>query len=271
MLETGNGTPNAGAQINVTPSGAGTPPPAAASGTPAWYDSFDPDTKGYVQNKGFKDPAAVVESYRNMEKLLGKKETLLSLPEKADAPEWRQVYERLGMPKEAKEYAIEGELADWGKETFHKLGLTKDQGEKLYKEWNAKQEAAKNAATESYNLKLDEEVKGLEKEWGSAYQQNLTIAKRAVARFGIDGETVDKMEQAMGHGGLMKFLHNLGTGLGEDKFVTSQQNGGFVLTPEAAQNKIKTLMSDSSFVTKLTSGDLSAREEWDRLNKMAVS
>lgn len=261
------------ANINVTPSG--TPPAAAGNPNPTpapagnWYDSFDPDTKGYIQNKGFKDPSDVVQSYRNFEKLLGKRESLITLPEKEDAPEWNAVYEKLGRPKEAKEYAIEGEMADWAKETFHKLGLSKKQAENLYQEWNGKTSALNEAKTQEYNQKLESEVKGLEKEWGSAYQQNVTIAKRAAARFNMTGETIDALEQAMGHSKTMNFLKELGSGLGEAQFVTSNQNGGFVHTPDSAKNKISMLKNDPAWVQKYVSGDVGAREEFERLHKQA--
>src|SRR5690606_18358521 len=68
-----------------------------------WTSGFSDDLKGFVQNKGFKDPASVLDSYRNLEKLMGTpKERLLRLPENMDdANAMGEIYTRLGRPQTA--------------------------------------------------------------------------------------------------------------------------------------------------------------------------
>ena len=75
--------------------------PAAPAAPADWTAGLPEEMKGYVQNKGFKDPSAVVESYRNFEKLMGvPQDRMIKLPEKAeDKAAWDSIYNRLGRPE----------------------------------------------------------------------------------------------------------------------------------------------------------------------------
>lgn len=299
----------AAATTNSAPAGGAAPPPAAApsggSATPApggsfgsgipnpgastndWTSSLNPEIKGYVQAKGFKDVGAIADSYRNLEKLLGAgPDKLLKLPEKADAPEWNDIYYKLGKPQDSANYKIpvpEGQqedkqFTDFVRKTFHDANLTAEQAEKVATKWNEFTSERLGAATKESQaatlMKQQTEKANLQNEWGKAFDQNVNIAREATRAFGIKPETLDKLEGAMGFPELMKFMHNIGTRLGhEGKFVegTSGQNSnGFgALTPEVAQNKIAELKADKEFVQRMWTGDTKAKAEWTRLHEFA--
>ncbi len=244
-----------------------------------WTVSLNDDLKGYVQNKGFKDPASALESYRNLEKLMGApKERLLKLPEKAEDPAWSEIWGKLGRPEKPEEYNIpmpEGggdkEFAEWAKGTFHKLGISKAQAETLVKEWNGFSGNQSKAAQDAATAKNVSDDKALKAEWGQAYEQHTNLAKRAVKEFGVDGETIDKLEKALGFAGVMKHFHSVGSKLGEAAYVSGNSGGGFgnVLAPAAARNQIETLRGDPDFVRRYTSGDPAAKAKMDQLHQMA--
>lgn len=270
----------------ITPPTAGattgnSPAPASTNVVPAsdWTSGLQEDMRGYVQNKGFKDPGAVVESYRHLEKMMGApRERLLTLPEKADAPEWAQVYEKLGRPKDAKEYmlkapeGVDQANAEWAQNAFHKLGLSRTQGENLFNEWNNFSKAAVEAQAAAQAQKAEAEAQNIKKEWGMAYEQNVSVAKRAASEFGLTPEKVDALESALGYEGTMKLLQSIGSKFSESSFVTpSTKSTGFgnALTPEAAKNRIQALRQDNDFVRRYTNGDMAARTELDNLHVMA--
>lgn len=272
---------NTGTTTNTTTAaGSGTATPPAATGD--WTTGLNDDMKGYVQNKGFKDPAMVLDSYRNLEKLMGVRERLVKLPEKDDDAEgWNQVYERLGRPKEAKEYELKGpegasdeKFIEWARGTFHELGLSKKQAEALTGKWNERVKGMLGESNQNYERQLAEQETALKKEWGAAYDQNINVAKHAAKAFGLDGATIDKLETAMGYSGVMKFMHTLGGKVGEASFVDGgSRNPGFgnALSPEAAKSRIQSLKADPGFIRKYTSGDADARAEMDRLHSMAYA
>lgn len=265
-----------------TPAPAPAAAPAAAPSPGDWMTGFSPELKGFVESKNFKDPATVAESYRNLEKLLGgPREKLFRIPDsESDAKAWGDIYDKLGRPKDAKEYDIkvpEGmgdqKFADWARGKFHELGFTKKQAETLTAGWNEYIGKASAEQTAALEAKTNQEVTALQAEWGAAHDQNLQIAKAAAHEFGFDGDAIDALETAMGYQKTIKLLHSLGQKVGSDKFVgpDAGKGGGFgVMSPEAARSEIARLQTDSSFTRKYLEGDMDARAKVEHLHRMAL-
>ncbi len=268
----------AGGGSGGAPGGAGG---ASNSPVPAgdWTSGLGDDLKGYVQNKGFKDTASVLNSYMNMEKLMGvPAERLLKLPATAEDPAWGDIHEKLGRPKDAKEYQLDipkgqEKFGEWAKNTFHELGITKSAGEKLTAKWNEFNKSSGEESAAAYNAKVDAETGALKSEWGMAFEKHMSIAKNAAQQFKMDGAVIDKLEASMGYTGVMKFLHDIGSKLGEGNFVGAGSGGGSdfsgVLSPTQAIAKIQALRRDSDFVRRYTAGDAKATDEFHKLHQMA--
>ena len=267
----GGSVPGVPASGNAGNSG-GTPPPTD------WTGSLNDDFKGFVQNKGWKDPSQVVDSYRNLEKLLGlPQDQVIKLPKEDDAAGWDAVMTRLGRPASPDGYKLEvpkegGDpaMAKWASEQFHKAGLTEKQGKAMVESWNARN--AETAATQKadYLAKCDQEAKALRKEWGAAHEQNLSIAQRACREFGVEAKVIDAMESAVGTAATMKFFHNLGSKIGESSFTIGNPVGGNgVMTPAQAKAEIARLGSDPGFVRKYGQGDADSVAKMNRLHIMA--
>jgi len=243
-----------------------------------WTSSLNEELKGYAQTKGFKDPQTVLDSYRGLEKLMGApKDRLLKLPEKADAPEWNDIYAKLGRPNDPKEYKFEGvegvdpKIEGWARENFHKLGLSQKQGESLLKSYRELETVESTAQAQSKQVALKNQEDMLKKEWGSAFDQNIQVAKKAAAQFGFDGKAIDSLENAMGYDGVMKFLQNIGSKIGESSFVgpNSPQGFGNVMTPAQAKYEISELKNDKGFIQRWASGDREAKLRFEQLHKWA--
>ena len=282
-MSTDGGAPGAGAGQGGD-GGAGNTGAGAGASTD-WTSGFNDELKGYVTSKGFKDPASVLESYRNSESLIGKlkgvgSERIIGLPEKADAPEWKDIWNKLGTPKEAKEYQFEmpkeggdEKFTEWAKTTMHKLNVPRSQAEGLIKEWNAYMGTKQQETQTGYQTQIAQQDEALKTEWGQAYEQNINLGKSAVREFGFTAEVVDALEKSMGYSGVMKLMHTLGSKVGEDNFVGSGGGGadgsfgGGKLSPGQATAEISAKMNDSDFQRRLIAGEQIANDEWTRLHK----
>lgn len=278
------GTASAPPANNSPAPSSGTPTPGVAGAAPQsmpgdWTTNLSPEFQNFVQNKGFKDPGSIVESYWNLEKLIGSKESLIKLPEKADAPEWKDVYAKLGKPAKAEEYNIKGveggdpKFLEFAKGMFHEANLTGKQAEALTAKWNDYIKTQNEGATTAQNNKMAEDVAGLKKEWGAAYSENETAVNTAATKLGLNADQLIGLRQALGPAGAMKFLHNVSTRLGmEPEFRSGDQRSTFgTLTPGQAQARIAQIRSgkDPEFTKKFLSKDLSAVEEMNRLHRWA--
>lgn len=258
-------------------------PSREAVATPSGFDwaaGADELTSGYIQNKGWDSPLKAVESYRNLEKLLGadKAGNAVVIPKAdADPKEWAAVYDKLGRPSEPTGYKVqmpEGADPEFHKASlgkFHELGLTQKQGETLMNWYNnsvseqmQKMEAQR---VESFNA----EEAAVRQEWGAAYTQNLAAAQAAARGLNLNSEAIDGLSTVLGHKATMNLLAQIGSKLGESQFVTGENNTAFgnAMTPAQAKAQIQSLMSDKDFTAKYLKGDADAKARMSQLHQYA--
>lgn len=225
----------------------------------SWLDGFDDDAKGYIENKGFKEPRDLLTSYQNLEKLRGvPAERLLKLPEKADdAAAMAEVYDRLGRPEAPDKYtrALAEEFHD---DTYkaiaakaHELGLNDAQ-------FKGMQEVTASLAAQLQDAQ-DEASAAAFDEWKSKNADGFNAAARAMAQAGVSEEQLEGILSG-DKTALYGFLAKVGAGLNE-KPIEQGDNppGGFEMTPARAKAKIAELMADDDFMKKYTSPNQKVR------------
>jgi len=277
--------PSTAAALAATPPAPAAPtsqqvttPPAAPPAAPKWLDGADPDTLGYVQNKGWDDPVKAVQSYRNLEKLLGadKAGNAIVLPKAdADPKEWGAVYDRLGRPADAKGYEFKApeflpkEVVEATLAKYHELGLSKSQGEKLAQFEAERAVTAQQQIEQQRTTQFQAQDSELKTEWGAAYNQNLTQAQAAMRALGLDAKLIDGISDAIGHKATMKLLQTIGSKTGEAGFVPGNGAPGFsgAMSPEQATVAIKAKMADKEWSTRYLNGGAVERAEMERLHK----
>lgn len=265
------GTSQPGGSSGNTP--ASSPAAGAGSGAPTdWTSTLNDDFKGFVGNKGWKDPSQVVDSYRNLEKLLGAPQNeVIRLPKDDDTAGWESVHSRLGRPATPEGYKLEvpkeggsPEFAKWASEVFHKNGLSEKQGKGVVELWN--KYAAESGAAQKQALtdKITAETTAIKKEWGAAYDQNRAVAQRAAREFGLPNNVMDAIESAAGTNATLKFLHAVGSKLGDAAWVGG--NGGSngsangPMTPAQAKERIAANRANPDFVKRYTQGGTGSKE-----------
>jgi hypothetical protein len=160
---------------------------------------------------------------------------------------------------------------------LHDLGLTNKQAKGLAEWWNQTSTQRIEMERESFLSKSEEDFSALRREWGAAADQNIELAKRAVGKFGadagLDADGLERLEQAIGTGPMIKLFHAIGSSFAEGSFVGSEAQSGGALTPQAAKNKIDSLGADREFMARYMNRDDKVRqvaiEEMMRLQRMA--
>ena len=267
-------------QAPVTTDNAAPVQPAAQPQAPAetWYSGFSDETlRGYIETKGFKDPSALAESYRNLEKLRGVPENELArIPKEGDVEAWNAFYSRLGRPENAAGYELQvpegddGAFAKMAAEWMHEAGLTPAQAKLLAGKNNEYLAQQIQAAQDQAAIESDRQMSELKTEWGQAFEQNTEIARRAAKQFGLTDEMLSGIEDAIGTKQLMVLFNNIGQGLGEHKAQgIGAGDSSFKLSPAAAQERIKQLQNDREWAGKYLAGGANEKAEMERLQQMA--
>lgn len=247
-----------------------------ASNAPAnWYDTIeDTDLKGYLQNKGWKDPSELAVGYRNLEKLVGQDK--IPMPKGDDDAEgWARFYDAAGRPKSAEEYKLavpegdDGQFAKLAAGKFHELGISQKQAAALSEWWNGQQQGLMEAQQQQLGQRAEQEMAALKSEWGQAFNENVNLGKRAAQTFGLDQAKLESLESAWGTKGMMEFMAKIGRGLTEHNFEGGNTTQGFGMTPEAAKARITALQSDKEFIGKYLNGGAEQAKEMQRLMGIA--
>jgi len=254
---------------------------AAAASAKAWHEGVEPETLGFWQNKGYdltspvKLASAMTKQYREAEKFIGvPSDQVVKLP-KADAkPEdLRAFYERLGAPKEAKDYDLtavkDPAIADVLRATAFERGLNKDATTAVAA---AVAKALESKATTDNTVaaqKLADEKTNLAKNWGDKFDFNHLQAMEGARRLGITPEAVKTLENQIGYAAVMEAMRKIGANTREDTFVERGASGtGDVTTREGAMARKAELEANPEWAKRYLAGGQTEAREMTRLITM---
>ena len=283
FLTTGN--PGAGAGDNGGAGQGDQVQQGQQGGQPAAGGDFlshfkdSPELSEFVGKKGWKDASSLVNSYRELEKMIGGEK--IPVPKDAnDKAAWDVVLKRLGRPDAADGYGIskrEGadpEFAKFAEGMFHEIGLPVHMAQAIADKF-AKFGADSQAAQEeryAQSVAADlEELRSLNG-WGPAYEAKSAAVHAAMDAFKIDSDTVTKIERSLGTKATANLFASIGEKMGEARQVTpegTRSSSDAFMTPALALEKIRVLKSDRDWTAKYMAGDLSAVQELAQLQKIA--
>lgn len=178
------------------------------------WGELSEDDKATIGNKGFKTPADLLKSYRELEK---SSSTKFSIPKDDDKDAWDKLYQRLGKPDDIKGYTLKMLQADIPyeedfKNTCLNYGLNDKQATGIYNWYKDNQ----NKVTEQFNEKSLKEQSEIRELWGSDYDKNLECMKRGFKITGLDTGLLENIEIALGSKEFMLLGYKLGEIVSED-------------------------------------------------------
>jgi hypothetical protein len=275
------------------PAPAPTPAPAPAPAPAApWYEGkADADMIGHWDNKAWNksDPVTIAieatKQAREAQKHFGvPADQLLKLPkDTADDAGWAAVYERLGAPKDAKDYdfsavkhadgnAPDAKLLDTIRATAASLRVSKDKAPDLAKAVVAHLDSVKAEQTAVAAANLATEKAALAQSWGANAEMNKLQAMQGAKRLGLTPEAVSAMESQIGYAATMEAMRKIGALGAEDPFVQGGTSGsGNPATREGAQARLNELVADKAWGARLSAGDAAAKREFESLTQLIAA
>lgn len=233
------------------PSPEPTPTPAPTISFPEnWKEALPEDIRQDPSLGAIKDIQNLAKSYVNAQKMVGKEKIVIP-DQHATAEDWKGVFKKLGLPESVDKYNVKAdgfqkEFIDEFKQAAYGMNLMPKQAEDLLGFYKGFSEKSLTAQAEAQKAQSLEEINGLKKEWGNAFDKNLLIAKGALEQF-ADPETKQYIETS-GLGNdvrLIKLLASIGNKMGDDQFVgeAKKQMG---TTPAEAQKRVNDVLGDKN-------------------------
>lgn len=262
---------------------------AAANAAKPWFEPLDAETKGYLTTKGLDKKTAVeafaeaAKSHREAEKFVGAPANeMVRLPKDANAPEWEGVHQRLGKPKDKGEYdfatvkhagdkALDLAFADAMKAAAFASNMSKEAAVRFVADVVKTQDAVTAASDAIKADKLALEKTELKKNWGANEAANLVIARSAAQALGVPPEGVAALEGIIGYAKVMEMFRNIGTKIGEDRFVQASGQGGNVMTRDQAVAQKNAHKADNAWVKRYLAGGVEEKRTMDALDRIILS
>lgn len=209
--------------------------------------------KPLIETKKWSDPGAVLTSYSELEKMVGRDK--FAIPGKDASPEeYRKIYSALGMPSDPKGYEFQAPsdfeeydqafVDSWFRGAAHKAGLTPAQARTLHDDYVTQSRQAHAALAEKSNKEGTDLDQALRTKWGADYDKNINIAQAAVKQFGFSAIDLDKLEKITGSPALMEMFATIGEKMGTASIVNGSVSNN---SPQGALSEIEKLKADKEF------------------------
>lgn len=221
-----------------------------------WYGEIPADRaelREWVENKGYKDPIAALESAWNLEKLAGAPpDQIIRLPKPDDAQGWEAVWNKLGRPAKPEDYELpvpegdDGEFAKRAAQWFHAAGVPKQAAQKIAEMVNQHVAEQTRARQVEFEQEAARQLDALKQEWGTEFDKRAEFAKRGFATYGkkagLDDNDLAVLEHAIGTAKMLKLFVALGETTAEHEFGAGGEGGGSAgMTPQQAKQKLDEL------------------------------
>jgi hypothetical protein len=219
-----------------------------------WKASLSDELKADKSLENIKDIESLAKSYVHAQKMVGGDK--IPVPNKfATEDDWKAVYEKLGRPETPDGYKYNlGEETNINEEALkvfsdqaHKLGLLPSQAEGVVKFYNDMVAKDEDSAETTAVAAREQAQSDLKKEWGAAYDHNLTRAA-SVAKQVVDADFLNThLEDGSkigDHPMMIKAFAALADKMGEDNIV--QASGPAYMTPNQIEKQIGELTQSGS-------------------------
>ncbi len=232
------------------PGGGSAPPAEGIVPIDKWRETLPEDLQNEEVIKRTTDIVSMAKRLVNAEKTLG---STIKIPEDGDTAGFASIYNKLGRPENADGYKVEepekvdgiGQNEARQKsflEEAHRLGLNNSAVNSLLK-W---QHGTVVEDLNNYNQQKGQCIEDLKAKWGTAYDERLALAQRAVQAFGRQDIT-DYMDKGAGNDPIMfEIMCEYGKYLEEDN-ATGDTKSTFTMTPEEAKTAIAELESSKEY------------------------
>lgn len=243
-----------------------------SGGAGDWLGSFPEEARGFVENKGWKEPIDVLKSYQQLEGFLGadKAGRGMVLPrDETDAEAYERIYSALGRPEKPEGYGLaeslagEADVDPYFMETMagvmHKSGLSTGQAQALAKSYQSHVNIMRDAMVEKHQAEVDMYSR-------TASPATIESARRGFRFLGLEEKDAAAIEMHFGVEKAAEIFAKIGRGLGEDS-MPGEAGSGFNGSSRAAGAKIAELNADRNFRDRYLSGDPHAYKMMEDLHK----
>ena len=248
--------------------------PPNPTDNPFLKDISDPDLKGYLERKGFKDTESLAKSFVNAERALSRDAAGRITPPTGpdDVEGYDRVFKALGRPEKPEDYGLtqlagaDEQFASNAAKWLFDAGVTTPHAAKLADAWNNYVSEQATKADAEFQAKSNADWAGIRSEWGGRFEEGVEQFRRGAVQFGLTAEDMGAIERQLGTAKTVRTFAKIGAGLAEDKFIEGEGRSQFSMTPDQAKARIAAMQGDTGWQERWANGGVPEKEELARLN-----
>lgn len=225
----------------------------SGSATPSWRDTLPEGIRGDQTLSKYSNVETLAQAHINLQKMVGSDKIAIPGKNSSEA-DWQNVFKKLGLPESVDKYEMKAPEAikdekflSAFKEQALKAGVLPSQAEKLLN-WSVENSvASQKAMADQREQAQAKAIDGLKAEWGEGWDRKVGAAKAGVEWAG--GEDLRQYLAKTGLGNdpvVIKMMAKVGEALTEGKVRGEGAGMSGGLTPDEAQKKINSVLSDAS-------------------------
>lgn len=239
--------------------------------SPEWVSD---EYRSFVDNKGWKSADDALKSYVNLERQIG--QDRVALPSEGDDVANWEGWSRLGTPETADGYELNvpsgyeeysSDLSDWFRQEAHSAKLPAHMAQRLHDAYVQRMMDNQSNAVLDQQRQFEDWGNEMKKEYGTAYDEKVGMARRAVRAFGSDQLSDLLNNTGLGnHPEMIRAFAKIGAELStSNQFKDAEEAGSFGMTPEDARAEIARIRSHPGLMDK---GDPENRVLNERLTQL---
>lgn len=239
--------------------------------SPEWVSD---EYRSFVDNKGWKSADDALKSYVNLERQIG--QDRVALPSEGDDVANWEGWSRLGTPETADGYELNvpqgyeeysSDLSDWFRQEAHSAKLPAHMAQRLHDAYVQRMMDDQSDAVLDQQRQFEDWGNEMKKEYGTAYDEKVGMARRAVRAFGSDQLSDLLNNTGLGnHPEMIRAFAKIGAELStSNQFKDAEEAGSFGMTPEDARSEIARIRSHPGLMDK---GDPENRVLNERLTQL---
>lgn len=203
-----------------------------------------------VSDRKWESPAALIDSYRNLETKMGAPpERIWKLPAADDAEGQREFATRLGVPESAEAYKFDGVEAPEGiidlreslRSVLHERNITEEAATSILKAVHSAQSEAAQATAKAQMQRMQTAMDELKAgDWQADYDARMANMRSGYQLMGLTDDQADRLAETLGEKAYFEAIEKLGRRMGETDQGRTGDKGG---SPEAHNEQIQREMS----------------------------
>tara|TARA_B100000287_G_scaffold435643_1_gene505250 strand:+ start:7154 stop:8008 length:855 start_codon:yes stop_codon:yes gene_type:complete len=209
--------------------------PSDGAGVDDWKSMLPEEIRDHRSLATISDVGNLAKSYVNAQSMIGADKVVI--PGKHATPEERmEFYQKIGRPENASDYAFDipdgtpQEIADFIRDAAHASGLTADQANTFFNNYNEFASSQNERNTQALNTLRDNAVQELKSQWGDAYEDRVQLAQAAIIEFSGSEENANTLSNT---------LQADGTKLGDNpNFIRLMSSIGHFITDKIGEDEI---------------------------------